>query len=91
MQECTFAPVINQSYPADDGADYNGQQQPRSELMYQNFLRKKMAEEEGYGREKTTLVVVVAAVWFESNKRRNKIINCDNIQYAIQNAVHTCT
>jgi hypothetical protein len=54
MAECTFAPVINQNYSdPDKDPDYNSQ--PRSELLYQNYLRKKAASDEGFVLHKTTL------------------------------------
>jgi hypothetical protein len=57
MAECTFAPVINQYYPDmdKDGGGDPGSSQPRSELLYQNYLRKKAANDEGFVQHKTTL------------------------------------
>lgn len=61
MAECTFAPVINHYYyqEAAEGevgsAVLGGAQQPRSELLYQNYLRKKAATDEGFIQQKTTL------------------------------------
>jgi hypothetical protein len=58
MAECTFAPAVNhrgRATAAGNAGPDPAQVPPRSEILYQHFLRKKAAFDQGQLLEKTSL------------------------------------
>jgi hypothetical protein len=58
MAECTFAPAVNhrgRATTAGNAGPDPAQVPPRSEILYQHFLRKKAAFDQGQLLEKTSL------------------------------------